>query len=108
MTPATAAVVTNQVPDSGGVTVILFDRLNTSWGDQAQARRNIVNYLLKVPSTERIGFYVLDSSHVSIVHDFTTDTQSLLRALHAAAGTRVESGEHHRRESADDCVGRRA
>lgn len=79
--PADAAVVSNQVPTSGGVTVILFDRLNTPWGDQAQARRNIINYLAKVPPAERIGFYVLESTHVSIVHDFTTDTQSLLRAL---------------------------
>ena len=79
--PATAAVVSNQVPTSGGVTVILFDRLNTPWGDQAQARRNIINYLAQVPPAERIGFYVLESTHVSIVHDFTTDTESLLRAL---------------------------
>lgn len=88
VTPGGGAVVSNQVPVSGGVTVILFDRLNTAWGDQAQARRNIVNYLLRVPSTERIGFYVLDSSHISIVHDFTTDTQSLLRAL-----TRLQARE---------------
>jgi len=79
--PATAAIVSNQVPTSGGVTVILFDRLNTPWGDQAQARRNIINYVAQVPPTERIGFYVLESTSVSIVHDFTTDTQSLLRAL---------------------------
>src|SRR5262245_12485782 len=34
--PAAGATVSNQVPVSGGVTVILFDRLNTAWGDQAQ------------------------------------------------------------------------
>jgi VWFA-related protein len=79
--PGGGAMVSNQVPVNGGVTVILFDRLNTDWGDQAQARRNIIRYLSQLPPTERIGFYVLDSSHVSIVHDFTTDTQSLLRAL---------------------------
>jgi VWFA-related protein len=76
-----AARVSNQVPVSGGVTVILFDRLNTAWGDQAQARRNIIKFLSQVPPAERIGFYVLESSHVSIVHDFTTDAGSLLRAL---------------------------
>lgn len=81
------ATVSNQVPVSGGATVILFDRLNTAWGDQAQARRNIIKYLLQAPPTERIGFYVLDSSVVTIAHDFTTDTQSL-RAL-----TRLQSRE---------------
>jgi len=75
------ATVSNQVPVSGGVTVILFDRLNTAWGDQAQARRNIIKFLSQVPPGERIGFYVLESSHVSIVHDFTTDARSLFRAL---------------------------
>src|SRR5262245_14480447 len=79
--PGGGATVSNQVPASGGATVILFGRLNTAWGDQAQARRNIVKYLSQVPATERLGFYVLDSSHVTVVHDFTTDTQSLLRAL---------------------------
>ena len=86
--PGGAATVSNQVPVSGGVTVILFDRLNTSWGDQAQARRNIIKYLLQAPPTERIGFYVLDSSHVTIAHDFTTDTRSLLSAL-----TRLQARE---------------
>ena len=75
------ATVSNQVPVSGGVTVILFDRLNTAWGDQAQARRNIIKFLSQVPPAERIGFYVLESSQVSIVHDFTTDARSLVRAL---------------------------
>src|SRR5580765_960940 len=31
--PGAATTVSNQVPFSGGVTVILFDRLNTAWGD---------------------------------------------------------------------------
>jgi VWFA-related protein len=86
--PSGGATVSNQVPVSGGVTVILFDRLNTGWGDQAQARRNIIKYLLQAPPTERIGFYVLDSAHVTIAHDFTTDTRSLLNAL-----TRLQARE---------------
>jgi VWFA-related protein len=86
--PAAATTVSNQVPFSGGVTVILFDRLNTAWGDQAQARRNIIKYLSQAPPTERIGFYVLDSSYVTIAHDFTTDTRSLLSAL-----TRLQARE---------------
>jgi len=90
-TPATTVVpgtviVSNQVPTTGGVTVILFDRLNTAWSDQGQAKQNIVKFLSQVAPTERIGFYVLDSSSVSIVHDFTSDTRSLLRALGRVQG----------------------
>jgi len=66
---------------AGGVTVILFDRLNTDWTDQAQARAHIFKYLSQVKPTEPIAFYVLDSSVVHVIHDFTRDTSSLLRAL---------------------------
>lgn len=66
---------------AGGVTVILFDRLNTAWTDQAQARAHIFKYLSQVKPTDPIAFYVLDSSAVSVIHEFTRDTSSLLRAL---------------------------
>ena len=71
---------------AGGVTVILFDRLNTDWTDQAQAREHIFKYLSQVKPTEPIAFYVLDSSTVSVIHDFTRDTSSLLRALDRVQG----------------------
>lgn len=78
-----ANVFSNKItgPAAGGVTVILFDRLNTPWSDQAQARAHIFKYLSQVKPTDRAAFYVLDSSVVRVVHDFTRDTSSLLRAL---------------------------
>ena len=66
---------------AGGVTVILFDRLNTAWTDQARARAHIFKHLSQVKPTDPIAFYVLDSSAVSVIHDFTRDTSSLLRAV---------------------------
>jgi VWFA-related protein len=83
---AGAAVVSNQVPTTAGVTGILFDRLNTAWSDQGEAKQNIIKFLSQVAPTERIGSYVLDSSSVSIVHDFTSDTRSLLRAVGRVQG----------------------
>jgi len=68
-------------PAAGGVTVILFDRLNTAWSAQVQARADVLKYLSQVKPTEPVAFYVLDSSVVRVVHDFTRDTSSLLRAL---------------------------
>ena len=83
-----AKVFSNAIrgPAAGGVTVVLFDRLNTAWSDQAQARAHIFKYLSQVKPTDPIAFYVLDSSAVSVVHDFTRDTSSLLRALDRVQG----------------------
>jgi VWFA-related protein len=65
----------------GSVSVILLDRLNTSWSDQGQARDQIVKFLGQIQPEDRIALYVLDSSAVRVLHDFTKDTASLLRAL---------------------------
>ncbi len=46
-----------------------------------RARTHIFNYLSQVKPADRIALYVLDSSAVSIIHDFTRDTSSLLRAV---------------------------
>jgi VWFA-related protein len=83
-----ARVFSNAIrgPAAGGVTVILFDRLNTAWSAQVQARANILEYLSQLKPTEPVAFYVLDSSVVHVVHDFTRDTSSLLRALARVRG----------------------
>lgn len=66
---------------SGGVNVVLLDRLNTRWEDQGQARDQIVKFLSQIQRGDRVALYLLDSSVVRILHDFTKDTASLLRAL---------------------------
>ena len=63
------------------VTVILFDRLNTGFADQKQARDQIVGFLSEIQRADRVALYVLESDSVRILHDFTTDATSLLRAL---------------------------
>lgn len=63
------------------VTVILFDRLNTDFADQKQARDQIVGFLGQIRRDDRVALYVLESDSVHILHDFTTDATSLLRAL---------------------------
>ena len=65
----------------GGVTVILLDRLNTAWEDQAQAKAQIVGFLGQIQPNDRLGLYLLDSNRVRVLHDFTTDVSSLLRSL---------------------------
>ena len=64
-----------------GVTIILFDRLNTRDTDQQQARDHVIKFLRQVNPDDRIGFYLLDGAGLSVLHDFTRDAASLLRAL---------------------------
>ena len=63
------------------VTVILFDRLNTRFEDQAQARDQMVKFLGQIQRDDRVALYVLESATVRVLHDFTSDATSLLRAL---------------------------
>ena len=88
--PAPVNVFTNRPVEarvSGGVTVILFDRLNTEYTDQAAARDQIVKYLVKAQPTDRIALYVLESDTVTVLHDFTSDTSRLIRILNSYKGT---------------------
>jgi VWFA-related protein len=70
-----------------GATIVLFDRLNTSDIDQIYARRHLVTFLRQLKPDERLGFYVLDGRYLRIIHDFTRDTQALLRLLDGVAKT---------------------
>jgi VWFA-related protein len=66
---------------SGAVTVILFDRLNTRFEDQTQARYQVVKFLGQIQRDDHVALYVLESNVVRVLHDFTSDATSLLRAL---------------------------
>lgn len=79
-----AAVVhefSNHIPAPGGATVILFDRLNTPATAQIYARRHLVNFLRQIRSDGRVGIYVLDANSIRVLHDFTNDARSLVRAV---------------------------
>jgi VWFA-related protein len=76
---------------ASGVTVILFDRLNTLWEEQGHARQHLIKFLGQLRPSDRVGLYVLESTQVRVVHDFTSDASSLLRALQQVQGlTSVE------------------
>jgi VWFA-related protein len=67
--------------DGGGVTAILVDRLNTRAEDQFTARGQVAKFLEQIKPQDRIGLYVLDSNAIRVLHDFTTDASSLVRAI---------------------------
>jgi VWFA-related protein len=70
-----------------GATIVLFDRLNTSDIDQIYARRHLVTFLRQLKPDERLGFYVLDGRSLRIIHDFTRDTEALLRLIDGVSKT---------------------
>jgi VWFA-related protein len=81
---------TNRIdgPAAAGVTVILYDRLNTRDVHQQQAREHLITFLKQIRPSDRVGLYVLESDSVRVLHDFTQDAASLLKAIdRAASGT---------------------
>lgn len=95
--PAPAGVheFSNRVSSPGGATVILFDRLNTPFQDQAHARNHVLKFLRQIRSDDRVGIYVLDPDAIRVLHDFTNDAASLVRALNRyhATTSRELAGE---------------
>src|SRR5215467_517447 len=59
-----------------GVSVVLFDLLNTEFADQANSKQQLLSLMHKLPTSERIGVYVL-GREVSVLHDFTDDPRQL-------------------------------
>jgi VWFA-related protein len=71
----------NHAPVEGGVTVILFDRLNTPDSDQMYARGHVAKFLEQIRPEDRVGLYVLDGSGFRVIHDFTNDSAALVHAM---------------------------
>jgi VWFA-related protein len=90
--PLSPGVVSNRAANfkSGGqtrlaplptsLTVILLDGLNTEFADQYHAKQALIKFLGQLRPTDRVAIYTL-SNGLRILHDFTSDTESLLAAL---------------------------
>jgi VWFA-related protein len=91
--PATPAAArnprefSNKVADTGGVTIILFDQLNTSTAARMNVREHVARFLEQIRPNDRVGLYVLGGEGtVRVVHDFTSDATSLVRAVSRLRG----------------------
>jgi VWFA-related protein len=82
----------DSVDESQSVTVILLDALNTDFGDMTFARGQVVKFLRQVQPRDRIALYGL-TSRILILHDFTSDTATLLRALDQASKKVTSTGK---------------
>ena len=83
------------------VTVILFDRLNTKWEDQARAREQLTIFFAKLRPTDRVAVYALDGTALRVIHDFTSDASTLVRAISDSARPDSPAAE---RQTADNSV----
>jgi len=78
----------NKAGSSGGrasalpnaVTVILLDALNSRFQDQHAAKQGLIKFLQQIQPGDQVALYALGNG-LKVLHDFTTDTASLLRAM---------------------------
>jgi VWFA-related protein len=78
--PARLTFANRPRSNMAGVTVFLFDELNTKLADQEFAKKDFLRYLPGLPLESRVAVFVLGDS-LSLLHDFSQDMASLLAAL---------------------------
>ena len=67
-------------PIPTSLSVILLDGLNTAFTDQHYAKEAIIKFLNQLQPGDRVAIYTLTNG-LRVLHDFTSDTESLLAAL---------------------------
>jgi VWFA-related protein len=67
-------------PIPTSLTVILLDGLNTAFTDQHYAKEALIKFLNQLQPGDRVAIYTLTNG-LRVLHDFTSDTESLLAAL---------------------------
>jgi VWFA-related protein len=84
---------TNRIEDETAVpsnlTVILLDSFNTGYLDQGSARNQVVKLLRTIQPQDRVALYTLGSS-LRVLHEFTSDSASLLEVLKRYQGERTQ------------------
>ena len=77
-------------PTNGPVNVLLLDYLNTPLTAQANARKQLLDYLDKAPAGTRIAIFGM-TTHLYMLQGFTSDMATLKAALGAKKGLPKES-----------------
>jgi VWFA-related protein len=67
-------------PDAGAVNVLLLDALNTPMADQAEARRQMIDYLGDIKPGTSLAIFTL-ASRLQMVEGFTTNAALLAKAM---------------------------
>ncbi len=87
--PASAIhIYSNRVQTEPGVStsvnIILLDAVNTAFADMSYARAQVTKYLRQVRPEDQVALYLLTSSKLYILHDFTSDSATLVRVMGGA------------------------
>ncbi len=78
--PNTFSNMPAQAGATQNLTVILFDTLNTSFEDQASAKKQLMIFLKQIKPQDRVAVYGLGTS-LHVIHDFTGNSEALVRAI---------------------------
>jgi VWFA-related protein len=65
------------------ITALVLDTLNTDPADFARVRAEVRKYLATIPPQTRIGIFLL-GARISVLHDFTDDSEALRKRLATA------------------------
>ena len=78
------------------INIVVLDTINTAFADQAQARRQLIDFLAKsVQRNETTALLSLSRGGLKVVHDFTTDPKVLIAAINRVRGqTDAMAGEN--------------
>jgi VWFA-related protein len=77
-------------PDNGVVNVLLLDALNTPLANQAEARRQMIEYMSSIKPGTSLAIFTL-ASHLQLVEPFTTDAARLAKAMKSKATSSSQS-----------------
>jgi VWFA-related protein len=69
---------------STSVTVILLDAVNTDFADMSYARAQVIKFARRASRDDQISLYLLTNTKLYILHDFTSDAETLVRVLGGA------------------------
>ncbi|HEY2845464.1 MAG TPA: VWA domain-containing protein [Bryobacteraceae bacterium] len=82
-TPLPAGVVSNRLAVPGdetpGITVVLYDMLNTADDDQAYGRKQLLKYLDTIERGDHFALYSLGKT-IRVIQDFTDDPDRIRKA----------------------------
>jgi len=73
--------VENSPSGANSVTILLFDALNTQFRDLSFARGRVINFLQHMQPQDQVALYVLTPSTLYVMHDFTNDSETLVRLM---------------------------
>jgi VWFA-related protein len=73
--------VENSPSGANSVTILLFDALNTQFRDLSYARERVINFLQHMQPQDQVALYVLTPSTLYVMHDFTNDSETLVRLM---------------------------